>query len=263
VNSQGYADRIVQTVREPLLVLDGELRVAAANRAFNRSFHAAPEETAGRLLYELGDGQWDIPALRNMLADVLVSNSEFNDYEVVHDFPHIGERTMLLNARQLHDGGLNTKLILLAIEDITAQRQEESEVVQQQRTWFQTALSSIGDAVIATDAEARITFMNPTAAAITGWTQHQAIGKPLDEVFHIVNEGTRKSIENPVSKVIRDGAVVGLANHTLLISRDGAEHPIDNSASPIRDQRKNVIIGVVLVFHDISERRAAEQKLHN
>jgi len=262
VNSQGYADRIVQSVREPLLVLDGELRVAAVNRAFNRTFNVTPQETTGRVLYELGDGQWDIADLRKKLADVLLGDSEFNDYEVAHHFPRIGQRTMLLNARRLCDGDMETKLILLAIEDITDRRQNESEVAQQHRTWFQTALSSIGDAVIATDAEARVTFMNPTAEAVTGWTQQQGSAKPLHEIFNIVNEDTRKSVENPVTKAIREGAIVGLANHTLLISRDGTEHPIDDSAAPIRDELKKQIIGVVMVFHDITERRAAERKVH-
>ena len=94
VNPQGYADRIVQSVREPLLVLDCELRVAASNRAFDNSFQTTPDETAGRLLFELGNGQWDIPALRKMLADVLLSKGEFNDFEVARDFPHIGQRIM-------------------------------------------------------------------------------------------------------------------------------------------------------------------------
>src|SRR5205807_9909706 len=92
-------------------------------------------------------------------------------------------------------------------------------------------LHSIGDAVIATDNEGRITFLNPVAEALTGWTLQEAAGKPLATVFRIINEQTRRPIEDPVARVLRDGAVVGLGNHTILIARDGAEKPIDDIAA--------------------------------
>ncbi len=168
---------------------------------------------------------------------------------------------MLLNARQLQNGDTQTKFILVAIEDITQRRRDEAEIaLRQQRTWFQTALASIGDAVIATDADTHVTFMNPIAEAITGWTRAQAAGKPLHEVFNIVNEETRQLVESPVTKAIRQGAIVGLANHTILLAKNGAEHPIDDSAAPIRDGQGN-IVGVVMVFHDIAIRRAIEHKV--
>jgi PAS domain S-box-containing protein len=165
---------------------------------------------------------------------------------------------MLLNARRLHDDG-KTNLILLAIEDITERRRSELEIARQ-RTWFQTTLSSIGDAVIATDAEACVTFLNPVAEAMTGWKSDEARGQQLQEVFRIVNDETRNTVENPVIKALRLGSIVGLANHTLLIARDGVERPIDDSAAPIRDQDKT-ITGVVMVFHDITNRRKAEKQV--
>jgi PAS domain S-box-containing protein len=121
-------------------------------------------------------------------------------------------------------------------------------------------LASIGDAVIVTDPESRITFMNPTAEKLTGWSQSDAMQRHLTDVFNIVNEQSSRSVENPVVKAIRDGAIVGLANHTVLIARDGSEWPIDDSAAPILDAAGN-IVGVVLVFHDISNRRAADHAL--
>ncbi len=251
-----YADEIVRTVREPLLVLDAELRVKQASRSFYRTFKVTPQETYGRLLYDLGNGQWDIPALRKLLEEILPNDSKFDDYQVEHEFPGLGRRTMLLNARRLHDG-IKTKMILLAIEDVTERRGTEVEVARQ-RQCLATALASIGDAVIATDTEARVSFMNPTAERLTGWGQKEAHGRPLDEIFRIVNEDTRNIVESPVSKAIRMGAIVGLANHTVLIAKDGTEHPIDDSAAPIRDEAGNVL-GVVMVFHDITERRAAER----
>ncbi|HEY0323919.1 MAG TPA: PAS domain S-box protein [Pyrinomonadaceae bacterium] len=123
---------------------------------------------------------------------------------------------------------------------------------------LRTTLQSIGDAVIASDVEGRVTFMNPVAQSLTGWKLEEASGKELREVFHIINEFSRQPVENPVVKVLREGVVVGLANHTLLVSRDGREIPIDDSGAPIKDEDGNTR-GVVLVFHDITERRKGEE----
>jgi len=120
-----FAESIVTTVREPLLVLDAGLRVVSANHAFYRTFQVAPEETAGRFVYELGDRQWDIPELRRLLEEILPQNTQFNDYEVRHNFEHIGERIMLLNARRIYREANKTHLILLAIEDITERKRAE------------------------------------------------------------------------------------------------------------------------------------------
>jgi PAS domain S-box-containing protein len=137
-------------------------------------------------------------------------------------------------------------------------RQRAAEVAHEQREWFRTTLASIGDAVITTDAEGRVTFLNPVAQSLTGWAPGEADQSPLDAVFPIVNEQTRKPVENPVARVLREGTVVGLANHTLLLARDGAERPVDDSAAPIRDEAGKVA-GVVLVFRDVSERRRLER----
>jgi two-component system CheB/CheR fusion protein len=118
------AQAIVETVREPLLVLNEDLRIRSANHSFYRTFDASPDETVGRPLYELGDHQWDIPRLRDLLEHILPQDDQFRDFEVKHDFPNIGRRTMLLNARRLRrDGG--AELILLAIEDITRRKHLE------------------------------------------------------------------------------------------------------------------------------------------
>lgn len=119
-------------------------------------------------------------------------------------------------------------------------------------------LKSIGDAVITTDVDGRVTFINEVAQSLTGWTPEDAVGRPIAEVFHIVNEETRQIVENPVDRVLREGVIVGLANHTILLTRDGREVPIDDSGAPIRTEQGQMH-GVVLVFRDVSERRAMEQ----
>jgi PAS domain S-box-containing protein len=123
--------------------------------------------------------------------------------------------------------------------------------------WWRVTLASIGDGVIATDAQGRVAFLNPVAQSLTGWTEAEAEGHPLEEVFVIINETTRSKVENPVAKVFQIGQIIGLGNHTVLISRDGREIPIDDSAAPIRDE-SDQLVGVVLIFRDITERRRTE-----
>src|SRR3982750_3930170 len=122
-----YARDIVDTVREPLLTLDSTLRVHSANRAFYQTFHVSREETENRLIYELGNGQWDIPALRTLLEDIVPKSSVFSDFELEHTFPVIGRRVMLLNARKL-EAGHQGELLVLAMEDVTERRRAEEEV---------------------------------------------------------------------------------------------------------------------------------------
>jgi signal transduction histidine kinase len=124
-DAREYADSIIETVREPLLVLDAELRVVSANRSFYRTFKTAPQETQRQLLYELGNRQWDIPMLRVLLEGILPKNATFEDFEVDHEFPTIGTRTMVLNARRIYRDAGKTQLILLAIEDVTERKRAE------------------------------------------------------------------------------------------------------------------------------------------
>jgi PAS domain S-box-containing protein len=144
------------------------------------------------------------------------------------------------------------------LAEAAATRARAEALARQIDARLATTLRSIGDGVIATDAEGRVTFLNGMAEALTGWSSADAIGEPVDAVFRIVNQDTRQPVESPVTHVRRSGAVVGLANHTLLISRDGAERPVDDSAAPIRTEAGE-LVGIVLVFRDVTERRQAEE----
>jgi PAS domain S-box-containing protein len=136
-------------------------------------------------------------------------------------------------------------------------RARAAQAVHQEREHLRVTLASIGDGVIATDADGKVTFLNPIAQALTGWSETDARGKPLDEVFRIVNESTRQPVDNPALRALREGVIVGLANHTLLLALDGTERPIDDSAAPIRGALGS-ITGSVLVFRDITERKRSE-----
>jgi PAS domain S-box-containing protein len=140
---------------------------------------------------------------------------------------------------------------------LAANSQSAEQLMREQWDMCRVTLTSIGDAVMVTDTDADVTFMNEAAETLTGWRRSEAFGRPLAEVFNIVNEASRQVVDNPVSRVVREGVVVGLANHTMLIARDGTQRPIDDSGAPIRD-RSGRIIGVVLVFRDVTERKRAE-----
>ena len=138
----------------------------------------------------------------------------------------------------------------------------EKELLAAQKEWLHTTLTSIGDAVIATDPDGLITLMNPIAEKLTEWNSEEAVGRPLTDVFRIVNQETRKPVENPVEKVRRLKHVVGLANHTVLIGKSGQEVAIDDSGAPIQDSQGN-LAGIVLVFRDVTQQRALEIALNS
>jgi PAS domain S-box-containing protein len=148
-----------------------------------------------------------------------------------------------------------------SFRDITEQRRAET-ALREQREWFQVTLGSIADAVIATDTEGKVTFLNPVAEKMTGCPSAEAIGAPLDAIFNIVNEYTHERVQSPVAQVLREGIVVDLVNHAVLLAQDGREIPIEDSAAPIRDGT-GAICGAVMVFHDVTARRHAETALRD
>jgi PAS domain S-box-containing protein len=160
-------------------------------------------------------------------------------------------------------GFLNLVFLMWAYQRISvAMRERQAALVeiQRQKDLLAVTLASIGDCVIVTDGAGRITFMNPVAENITGWTLAEAHMRPATDVFKIINEFSREPVTSPVDKVIEHGVIVGLANHTILIRKNGREVPIDDSGAPIKDA-DGTICGVVLVFRDFSEHKEAERKL--
>ena len=153
-----YAQNIVDTVREPLLMLDPTLRVRSANRAFYQTFHVTPAQTENQLIYELGNGQWDIPALRTLLEDIVPQKSVFNDYEIEHDFPVIGRKVMLLNARELRAGN-HTELLVLALEDVTERRRAE-RLLADIETYAQNIVDTVREPLLMLDPTLRVRSAN-------------------------------------------------------------------------------------------------------
>jgi PAS domain S-box-containing protein len=175
------------------------------------------------------------------LAGAAASVSESGDYSI----------------RVPSDTGDELGVLVDSFNEMLRRIQSRDAEVQSARNSLETTLTSIGDAVLATDTQGRIVFANPVAQSLLGWQQPEIFGKPVDEVFRIVNEQTRQKADSPIARVLREGKITGQANHTILIARDGSEIPIDDSAAPIREDGNTT--GVVLVFRDISERRRGLQ----
>jgi len=174
--ARDFAEGMIETVREPLIVLDQDLRVQRATSSFFDLFHVTREETLGRFLYDLGNGQWNRPRLREMLGDALFRNQPFHDLEIEHEFPHIGRRTVRLNARRISRQEDRSRVVLLSIEDITVLR-EQAEIR------YQRLFESAKDAILVLDNETRlITDVNPYLLEMTGLAREDLIGKKLGDV---------------------------------------------------------------------------------
>jgi PAS domain S-box-containing protein len=180
--SREYTENIINTVREPLIVLDQDLRVVSASRSFYGVFKVKPEETVGQLIYDLGNAQWDIPRLRELLETILPEKTTFDDYEVEHDFATIGRRIMLLNARQIEQAWGKERIILLVIEDVTERRRLEEQLADSEeryRRLFETASDGI---VLLEKNKGHIAHTNPAAEKMLGYSEGESVGKMLQDI---------------------------------------------------------------------------------
>jgi len=198
--SHEFAESVINTVREPLIFLNQDLRVVAASRSFYQFFKVKPEETAGQLIYDLGNKQWDIPKLRELLETILPQKATFDDYEVEHVFTTIGRRTMLLNARQIVRGLGKERIILLAIEDITERKRLEnllSESEERFRRLFETANDGI---LLLEKREMKIDHANPAITAMLGYSNDECIGKGMKDIGILEDIGTCEEVMQALNK---------------------------------------------------------------
>jgi PAS domain S-box-containing protein len=254
---------------DPSLLLTREGVVVAANRA---AAGLGVGDPSGRPLADLvstpADSVRDYLRLCSRSRDPIPGRLVFRGpgEEAVHCHCHgsaalPGHLLLRLTRRETSPGhfAILTQKIGELTEEVRRRREAEYRL-REQTELLRVTLASIGDAVIATDTAGRVTFVNPVAEELTGWPAPEAAGRPVEEVFRIVNEQTREPAENPTVRAIRDGLIVGLANHTVLIARDGVERPIDDSAAPIRDGG-GTVAGAVMVFRDVTDRKRAEAEL--
>jgi PAS domain S-box-containing protein len=263
---QDYSQNIVDTVREPLLILDATLRVRSANRAFYQTFHVTPAETEGRLIYELGNGQWDIPDLRTLLEDIVPTSSVFDDFELEHTFPAIGRRVMLLNARKLK-AGHHGELLVLAMEDVTARKRAEEALLEAGA--LQSAIfNSANFSSIATDEKGVIQIFNVGAERMLGYAAAEVANKNTPADISDPREviARAKALSAELGTTITPGfeALVFKASRGIediyeltYIRKDGSRFPAIVSVTALRDAQGR-IIGYLLIGTDNTARQQVE-----
>jgi len=233
--AQEYAESIVATVREPLLVLDPTLHVRSANRSFYRTFRVDPDETVGRFVYDLGDGQWDIPALRTLLEEIVPGNSAFDDFEVEHDFEHLGRRTMLLNARRFSPEGKH-ELVLLSIEDVTERRRMAREIASSE-VRYRRLFEAAHDGILLVDPETRrITDANPFMVGLLGYHRDELLGKELWEIGLLHDEGASREAFG----TLRETGSIRYEDLPLR-SKDGTRRDVEFVSNVYREGDRDVI----------------------
>jgi two-component system, chemotaxis family, CheB/CheR fusion protein len=195
---QEYSEAVFTTIRESLLILDKNLRIKNANSTFYKTFGVTEEETEGRLLYDLGDKQWNIPRLKELLEEIIPRNWQMNDFEVTHTFPGIGEKMMVLNAKRLVRKLHSEHLILLAIEDITEYRQAQ-KIIAEREEWFQNMADNSPVMIWKTDGNKTMEFVNKAWLEYRGKEQDKVIGKNWVEV-----EEMQPDDEKRIKKVFDD-----------------------------------------------------------
>jgi PAS domain S-box-containing protein len=247
-----------QAAQTHFLLLDNQLRVTDASNSFYSAFQTAPSETLGRNLADLGNGQWSTPDFLKLLADLPASGVN-RDFDMGSDSPLLTGRPMSLHARRLAlPEDAHTGMILLSIDDFSAQK-PSGEETDESPARLRGVLEGMGDAVIVTDPQSRIVFLNHAAERLTGWRRKHALQRHLPDILQLLNEQLI-GVESPVEKVIRAGEAGSVFGHAVLLARDGSQCPIDNSAGPILDLAGR-ITGFVVVFRDVASRRNAEQEL--
>ncbi|QVL34062.1 PAS domain S-box protein [Telmatocola sphagniphila] len=263
---QNYAQNIVDTVREPLLILDATLRVQSANRAFYQTFQVSPGETEGHLIYELGNGQWDIPDLRTLLEDIVPQSSAFDDFELEHSFPAIGRRVMLLNARKLQ-AGHHGELLVLAMEDVTARKHAEEALLKAGA--LQSAIfNSANFSSIATDEKGVIQIFNVGAERMLGYHASEVLNKitPADisDPQEVITRAKALSVElgtkiTPGFEALVFKAARGIEDiyELTYIRKDGTRFPAVVSVTALRDDQ-SAIIGYLLIGTDNTARKQVE-----
>lgn len=255
-DAREYAENIVETVREPLVVLNSDLKILTANHSFYQTFKVTPEETIGNFIYDLGNRQWDIPKLRVLFKEILPHETVFNGYEVEHDFIGIGRKTILLNAREIFREKIGSHIILLAMEDITERKLAEervSEVIQQQ----QAILDNIPNIAWLKDRRGRYVAVNDPFGRAFGLASKDLVGKNDHDIYPAE---LAVKYESDSRKVIETGTRTYFEES--LVDQNGKVRYVEKIETPIFG-KSGVVIGIIGITNDITGRKEVELSLRH
>jgi diguanylate cyclase (GGDEF)-like protein/PAS domain S-box-containing protein len=255
-DAREYSESIVETVRQPLVVLNADLEILTANHRFYDTFKVTPEETIGNFIYDLGNRQWDIPKLRILLEAVLPHDTVFNGYEVEHDFEGIGRKIILLNARQIFRKNIGSHIILLAMEDITERKLVEeriSEVIRQQ----QAILNNIPSSAWLKDRKGTYVAVNDPFGKAIGKEPKDVVGKNVYDIYP-------REIAVKYEKNSREAMATGKRTYfeESRIVRDGKMQHVERIETPIFNDA-GTVIGIIGIAHDITDRKEVEITLRH
>jgi two-component system sensor kinase FixL len=251
-----YAESIVETVRTPLLVLDERLRVRIANRAFYQTFRVMKEETQGAFLFDLGDGQWNVPALRRLLEEILLRETQFEDFEVDHAFPGVGRRVMRLNARSLYSGDARLRTILLAVEDVT-ERVRTAEALRNSEERFKSVALATNDAIRDWDLNTGVVWWNESFYKTFGYRPGE-VEPEIQSWVGKVHPDDQGRIDHGIGGLI-DGGGDGWSGEYRFRRSDGSYAVVFDRCHVVRDEGRAVrLLGSMM---DITERKQAEERL--
>ncbi len=253
-----YAESIVETIREPLLVLDADLKILSANRTFYRTFKVTPGNTIGSFIYNLGNKQWDIPKLRELLEEILPKNETFDDFEVVHDFRDIGCKIMLLNARRIHRKDIGAEMILLAIEDITERKKVEKNLTVTEAK-YQELVRNANSIILRMDPEGKVLFFNEFAQKFFGYTEEEMLGRSVVGTIVPKPESGRRDLDSMI-KDIGTNPENYINNENENIRRNGERIWVAWTNRAVRDDFGNVT-EILCIGNDITEHKRLENLL--
>ncbi|MGI8419326.1 MAG: PAS domain-containing sensor histidine kinase, partial [Candidatus Levyibacteriota bacterium] len=243
-----HAQDIIGIVREPFLVLDGKLNVVNANDAFYKMYKVSKKDTEGTLVYRLGNQQWDIPELRKILEEVLPKKERLTDLEVTHDFPDIGKKTMLLNARKI----AGIELILLSLEDITTQRRVE-EARERSEKRFRAMIEKSDDAIALVDAKGKVLYASPSTVKVLGYTPEEL--QKLNNPFELVPPDERKPVTTLFEQVLKKRGSSGHTTHRIK-HKGGSFIWLESVMTNLLFDPN--VYAVVINYRDINKRRELE-----
>ncbi|MGA9111593.1 MAG: PAS domain S-box protein [Smithella sp.] len=250
-----YSEGIINTVREPLIVLDKDFRVVTASRSFYEYFKVNPKQTEGQLIYDIGNRQWNIPELRKLLEDILPHKTSFDNYEVEHDFTTIGKRVMLLNARQIKRVSGKEQIILLAIEDITGRKEMEKKLRNEEQRFRALTENSL-DIILIMNREGIVTYINPAVEKALGFKPEERIGTNGLERIH--PDDLRQATDAFITLVTDTNSPVQ-HGETRLRHRDGSWRTFETVGTNLVDD--NIVEAVIVHHRDITERKQMEESL--